>query len=408
MRSRSRLRSEHPYRASRSSRHENDPVRNADAALFGDRVEWGKAAGRQSYREVHFRSKSQTVGGVIVALNITKGAETGRESENGRVQIMDLGTVSDEFAADVRAGLTSLPKTLSPKYFYDDLGSILFQAICHLPEYYVTRAEDEILAARSCDIIEAVGNPTRLVELGSGAATKTRHLIRAALSRQPALDYVPIDIEPTTLRVTAEALVAEFETLSVTGLAGTFESGVAQIGSLPALDARESTLMLFLGSTIGNLDPEPRLDLLRSLRSVLRPGDALLLGADAVKSESILIPAYDDALGITAAFNRNLLVRINRELAGTFDLAGFRHMARYDGQFQRIEMHLVSNAAQHVSVAGIGLEIDFAENETIHTENSYKFTKNAIESLGREAGFELARMWTDAGGLYCDYLLTVI
>lgn len=343
-----------------------------------------------------------------MAINLQTRTETPRKSQKGRVQIIDLGIVRDEFAADVRAGLTSRPKSLSPKYFYDDLGAILFQAICLLPEYYVTRAEDEILAERSGDILEAVGNPIRLVELGSGAATKTRHLIRAALSRQAALDYVPIDIESATLRLTAETLVGEFEAIRVTGLAGTFESGVAKIASLPACEASESMLMLFLGSTIGNLDPEARRDLLGSLRNVLRPGDALLLGADAVKSESILIPAYDDALGVTAAFNRNLLARINRELGGTFDLAAFRHQARYDRQLQRIEMHLVSNAAQHVNVAGVGIEIDFAENETIHTENSYKFTKADIESVGRETGFELARVWTDGSGLFCDYLLAAI
>jgi dimethylhistidine N-methyltransferase len=321
---------------------------------------------------------------------------------SSRAQVVRLRLAVDDFAADVRRGLTSHPKTLDPKYFYDDLGSILFEAICKLPEYYVGRAEEEILASRSDEIVKALGQPVRLVELGSGSARKTRTLIRCILSGQPHLEYIPVDIDASLLSATAEALVTEFATLSVIALAGTFDSAIEHLGKSSSATI-ERTLVLFLGSTIGNLEPAARRDLLRSLRRLLRPGDAVLLGADAVKSEAVLVPAYDDALGVTAAFNRNLLVRINRELDGAFDLSTFRHAARYDADLQRIEMHLVSVVQQSVRVDGI--DIDFAEGETIHSENSYKFTSRTIEALASETSFEVTREWSDAQGFFKTFLL---
>lgn len=329
----------------------------------------------------------------------------GELSAAERVKIVDLATASDDFAEDVRRGLASSPKTLSPKYFYDDLGSVLFDAICRLPEYYVMRAEDEILARHGGEILGSLGSRIRLVELGSGRGIKTRRLIRNAMSRQETLRYVPIDIDPVMLTETANALAAEFDGLHVTALATVFENGVAQLPNL-AREPGETTLVLFLGSTIGNLDPAARHELLHMIRSGLRAGDALLLGADSVKSDAILIPAYDDALGVTAAFNLNLLVRINRELGGTFDVAGFRHLARYDHGLDRIEMHLVSSKAQTARAAGI--EVHFAEGETIHTESSYKFTPAMIESLARDSAFELTRTWTDSKHYFADYLLTAV
>jgi L-histidine N-alpha-methyltransferase len=325
--------------------------------------------------------------------------------KNLPVDFVHVGTTTDDFAADVRAGLTSTPKTLSPKYFYDRLGGVLFEAICELPEYYVTRAEDEILGARSGEILEAIGRHIRLIELGSGTARKTRHLIGAALSRQAALNYWATDIDATSLETTAGALAAEFDGLRVLGVAGTFESAITEVAARLPRDSADATLVLFLGSTIGNLEPDERGELLRSIRTSLRPGDAFLLGADSVKSQAILVPAYDDALGVTAAFNRNLLVRINRELGGTFDLATFRHDARYDAGLHRIEMHLVSVTAQLVRVPGAGIDIEFAEGESIHTESSYKFTTEMIESLARGTGFALEHVWTDARALFADYLL---
>jgi dimethylhistidine N-methyltransferase len=330
--------------------------------------------------------------------------KTSAESAEGRIRIVDLAPVPNDFAADVRAGLTSRPKTLDPRYFYDDLGVSLFDAICRLPEYYVTRAEDEILASYAQEILDASGRPLRLVELGSGAATKTRRLIRPLIERQQHVEYVAIDMEATTLRATAEALVREYGTLSVTGLAAAFDSGIAELTDLVRAGG-EATLVLFLGTTIGNFDPAGQSALLSTLREVLRPGDTLLLGVDEVKSKSILIPAYDDALGVTGAFNRNLLVRINRELKGSFDLARFRHVVRYDENLDRIEMHLVSASVQSVSIAALGIHVDFDEGESIHTESSYKFTKSAIESLAADSGFALIRSWTDHQSLYSDHLL---
>jgi dimethylhistidine N-methyltransferase len=319
-----------------------------------------------------------------------------------RVKILELEPARDNFGTDVRHGLSSTPKVLSPKYFYDDLGAILFEAICRLPEYYVTRAENRTLELHGSEILRAAGSQLRLVELGSGSATKTRHLIRPLLARQETAEYVSIDIDSGTLAATANALTAQFSGLHVTGLVASFESGVVQIANL-ARRSGESTLVLFLGSTIGNFEPDARRDLLRMVRSGLREDDALLLGADSAKSEAILIPAYDDALGVTAAFNRNLLVRINRELGGNFDLAHFRHEARYDRELHRIEMHLVSACAHVVHAAG--MDVAFAEGETIHTESSYKFTRSEIETLAADTGFELAHAWTDENEWFGDYLL---
>jgi dimethylhistidine N-methyltransferase len=325
-----------------------------------------------------------------------------RESATERVKILELESARDNFAADVRHGLSATPKVLSPKYLYDDLGSVLFDAICRLPEYYVTRTEDRILELYGSEILRAAGSRLRIVELGSGSAAKTHHLIRPLLAGQETVDYFAIDIDAVTLAATAKALTAQFGALHVTGLVAPFETGIVQIANL-ARRSGEATLVLFLGSTIGNFDPDGQRNLLHMVRSGLRENDTLLLGADSAKSDAILVPAYDDVLGVTAAFNRNLLVRINREAEGTFDVAHFHHKAIYDRERHRIEMHLVSDRAQTVRAAGI--EIAFAYGETIHTESSYKFTRAEIESLAGETGFELMQMWTDDKQWFGDYLL---
>ena len=319
------------------------------------------------------------------------------------VKFIDLTKGSADFAEDVSRGLTREPKALSPRFFYDDLGSILFEAICRLDEYYVTRAEAEILREAGSAIVAALHGPISLVDLGCGSAGKTRHIIDNVLRRQPGLDYVPIDIDAGILRTTAETLSAEYRPLSVTAIAGSFDDALR---ALPAhLDAGTQALVLFLGSTIGNFEPEEQRNMLRSIRAALKSGDVVLLGADLVKTEDILIPAYDDVLGVTAAFNRNLLVRINRELGGTFDVSAFDHAVRYDAQRQRIEMHLVSKRRQIVTVATPELEIAFAEGESIHTESSYKFTRQNVEMLAREAGFRLTHQWTDDRRWFGEHLL---
>jgi dimethylhistidine N-methyltransferase len=307
------------------------------------------------------------------------------------------------FADDVRAGLTARPKTLPPKYFYDELGSALFEAICLLPEYYLTRAEAEILTTRAAEIVALV-EPARLVELGSGTALKTRFLIQAGLSRG-ALAYSAIDISQSVLVATAKALVAEYPTLAVRSYQGDYYDGLRQLALDQPSATNGRTLALFLGSNIGNFDPPQALRLVRAIREALRSSDALLLGTDLKKDPAMLEAAYDDAIGLTAAFNRNILARINRELGGHFDLATFAHRARYNREAGRIEMHLESLTDQTIAIDTLSLRVSFASGETIHTESSYKFSPHDIERLARDAGFTLARSWTDEAGRFACNLL---
>ncbi len=309
------------------------------------------------------------------------------------------------FAEDVREGLTAPPKTLKPKYFYDDLGSRLFEAICALPEYYVTRAEASILGHHGADIVARLPGPLRLVELGSGDASKSRFIIEALLDRQPdGVDYVSIDISTSALKRSAQELRADYPRLRVHPQVGDYMAG---LGVLADNRNRSTvrTLVLFLGSTLGNLEPPEAAELLAGIRAMLEPGDGLLLGLDLKKSEDVLIPAYDDALGVTAAFNLNLLVRINRELGGGFDLRGFEHRAVYDRERGRVEMHLVSRRDQRVPIDALGLEVGFTAGEWILSECSYKFDREQVEWLAAEAGFVLDGLWTDADGLFSSNLL---
>jgi len=306
------------------------------------------------------------------------------------------------FADDVRRGLTATPKFLLPHYFYDALGSALFSAICELPEYYVTRAEDEILRTKAAEIAAAFGPNVRIAELGSGSARKTRHLIEAVLHRQPSLDYFPIDVDAGILASSSRELLNAYPNLSITAICGDFRDPAALLRPfLPPSGAR--TIVLFLGSSIGNLDPSAAGAMLANLRTALVPGDALFLGADLRKSPSILEPAYDDSLGVTAAFNRNLLVRINRELGGTFDLATFAHRAFYNASEGRIEMHLVSKIAQRVLINGY--EVAFEEGESIHTENSHKYDVATLSALAAAGNFSIERRWSDSHGYLADLLL---
>ncbi len=327
------------------------------------------------------------------------------------------GSTGGSFAEDVRRGLTADPKFLLAKYFYDELGSRLFEAITALPEYYVTRAETEILAAHAAEMAAAVAGPLRLVELGSGDARKTRLLIGALLARQETLEYLPIDVSESALERSGEELAAEHPGLRVTGYVADYRDALAALaapatalGGAPEAEParRARTLILFLGSTLGNLNPDDQLALFREVRAVLAPGDGFLLGTDLRKPLAELIPAYDDALGVTAAFDLNLLLRINRELGGDFDLAAFRHLARYDERDHRIEMHLESRIPQRVRIAALDLEIELAAGETIWTESSYKFSLEQVAHLGSESGFHLARTWTDAGRRFGSHLLLAI
>lgn len=306
------------------------------------------------------------------------------------------------FAEDVRAGLTGKPKALLPKYFYDELGSHLFEAICLLPEYYLTRAESEILSNHAEEIIaeSAVDShqSIRLIELGNGSSSKTRFLIEALLHQRKSLAYLPIDISTASLRRSSEELLRLYPTLSIEAYAADYFTALQALSSPPAQrsDSSETqTIVLFLGSSIGNLDAAEARALLKRIRDALQPLDALLIGADLKKSAAVLVPAYDDALGVTAAFNLNLLLRINRELDADFDLRKFEHKALYNEPPGRVEMHILSRAAQRVEIRALDLEIQFEEGESIHTENSYKYNQDELAALALDTRFRLARTWFD-------------
>jgi L-histidine N-alpha-methyltransferase len=305
------------------------------------------------------------------------------------------------FAEDVRAGLTDPHKHLPSKYFYDALGSALFEAICDLPEYYLTRAETEILSYNAQAIVDAVGTPLELVELGSGSAIKTRLLIDAVFTRQAQLRYRPIDISKAALDASARSLQHEYPGIVVDGVNADYASGLR----LLSRNGSRCTLALFLGSNIGNFNPVEAERTLGMLRSVLEPGDCFLLGADLKKDRRALELAYDDPTGVTAAFNLNLLGRINRELGGEFDLKQFRHRAFYNEEQGRVESHLVSLRRQDVPIKDVGIVAHFEEGETIHTESSYKFDTQSIGRLANATGFDVRATWTDPAHRFADFLL---
>lgn len=312
------------------------------------------------------------------------------------------------FAADITAGLKASPKHLFPKYFYDELGSRLFDAICLLPEYYLTRAEDEILGHYSDEIAAALQVETRLLEMGSGSASKTRSLIEALLSRQRELLYIPIDISESALETSARVLLQSYPLLRIEAYAGDYYTGLAALRTSGPPPAGRRTLALFLGSNIGNFDAEESLTFLRSLRRVLRAGDALLLGADLKKDAGTLEAAYDDSLGVTAAFNLNLLARINRELKGDFDLRSFRHRAMYNESLGRIEVYLESTRSQTVNLKDLDCQVRFAEGERIHTESSYKYDLAQLSRMAEQTGFARTRTWFDHAGRFSSNLFVAV
>jgi dimethylhistidine N-methyltransferase len=328
----------------------------------------------------------------------SKGAEPSRRLIIHRLDPEDNRA---DFAGDVRNGLCSNPKRLSPKYFYDELGSHLFEAICYLPEYYLTRAEAEILATNADEIVSecdgSAQRPMRLIELGSGSAVKTRFLIEALLRFQPELHYIPVDISALSLERSSAELLHEYQRLRITAYAADYFAALRSAAG-PGISGRPATyrnVVLFLGSNIGNFDPDESRKFLREIRKSLRPDDVLLLGADLKKNPATLVAAYDDALGVTAAFNLNLLSRINRELDGDLNLASFSHRALYNEQEGRVESHLVSRLAQSATIRSIGLQVAFAQDETIHTESSYKFNLDQLSELARATGFKPERTWFD-------------
>ncbi|MGW3646164.1 L-histidine N(alpha)-methyltransferase [Streptomyces sp. NPDC000878] len=299
--------------------------------------------------------------------------------------------------ADVLHGLTRTPKTLPPKWFYDAHGSELFDQITELDEYYPTRAEREILVARAGEIAAVTGART-LVELGSGSSEKTRYLLDALSELET---YVPVDVSESALRQAGEALIAERPGLGVHALIADFTGGLA----LPGTPGPR--LVAFLGGTIGNLLPAERAGFLSSVRALLSPGDALLLGTDLVKDASVLVPAYDDAAGVTAAFNKNVLTVVNRELGADFDPDAFEHVALWDAENEWIEMRLRSLAEQTVKVPALDLAVDFTAGEEMRTEVSAKFRKEGVGAELAAAGLELRHWWTDSADRFALSLSVV-
>jgi dimethylhistidine N-methyltransferase len=324
-------------------------------------------------------------------------------SNDPRFVLLSAPAQEDDFAHDVRVGLTAARKWLPPRWFYDELGSSLFDTICFLPEYYVMRAEASVLTAHRAEIASAFGSDVRLVELGSGAARKTRILLDSITRRQREVEYAPVDVDASMLERMGRDLLRDYDTLRITAVRSDFRQPSVPLSLLP--HTRSRTVVLFLGSTIGNLSPEEATAMLRDLRSALSPGDALFLGADLKKSRDVLEPAYNDALGVTAAFNLNLLARINRELGGAFDIAAFQHLAFYDEMHGRIEMHLVSRRAQRVRIDALDLEVAFDEGERIHTESSYKHDASTLRALADASGFTVEQTWTDPRRWFADVLM---
>jgi L-histidine Nalpha-methyltransferase len=299
--------------------------------------------------------------------------------------------------ADVLAGLSATPKTLPPKYFYDERGSALFDEITRLPEYYLTRAETSILRTRAAEIA-ALSGCVSLVELGSGTSAKTGLLLRAMLDAGTLREFVPLDVDPAVLTEATDALAARYPGLRLAPFVGDFEH---DLGAIPPAGRR---MIAFLGSTIGNLEPTARAQLLRQVRAALRAGDTFLLGTDLVKDTGRLLRAYNDAAGVTAEFNRNVLRVINKELSADFDVDEFEHVAIWDATRQWIEMRLRSTRPQAVRIADLDLTVSFAAGEEMRTEISAKFRPEQVRVELTAAGLEPVQSWTDDNG---DFALTL-
>jgi len=307
---------------------------------------------------------------------------------------VENGGSKNTFAEDVIAGLTSNPKTLPPKYFYDNAGSELFEKICSTPEYYVTRTEASILKENSESIAKANKGKNLIVELGSGSSIKTRYILNAFIKQNSSVNYVPIDVSEILIQ-SGNGLLNDFEGLTVTGIIGEYEESIEAATEI----FPQPKLILFLGSSIGNFDLLHAEEFLGKLSSSMRKGDSLLIGFDLVKNESVLNAAYNDREGVTAEFNMNLLRRINREFGSEVNLENFEHKAHFNNIESRIEMHLISKCDHSFSLNGSG-EIKFRKGDSIHTENSYKFTDEMIRELASTAGLTISESWKDENNYF--------
>jgi len=298
--------------------------------------------------------------------------------------------VIPDYVEEVVRGLSGSPKTLPCKLFYDERGSALFEKITELPEYYPTRTELEILRRYSREMALAAGSPVSIIELGAGTATKTSTLLQAVARRQIRVKYLPVDISPTALAAAKKRVRQELPGALVQPVVADFAHGFDFLSKVPG-----RKLVLYLGSSIGNFDGDDAVKFLGNVRDQLAPGDALLLGTDMVKDASILVPAYDDAQGVTAEFDKNILLRINRELDANFDLDSFRHIAQWNPRCSRMEIYLESTCAQTAVIGLTGSVVHFAAGERIHTENSYKYTLEMVERMLCVSGFKLEKTWFD-------------
>jgi len=305
-------------------------------------------------------------------------------------------------ALAAREGLSAAPKRLPSWLFYDEAGSALFEQITELPEYYLTRTERTIFETYAGEMLQAAGASLTLIELGAGTASKTCILIEELLQRQSRSLFYPIDVSPTALQEAVSQLGKRFPQLRVNPIVADYSGGVE---ALNRISGRK--LLLYIGSSIGNFELDESIRMLRRIRRSLRPGDALLLGADFAKSPKILLPAYNDAQGITAAFNKNILARLNRELDADFDLDAFRHVALWNKRCSRMEIYLESERTQQVFLPAIDMDVELAAGERIHTENSYKYTMGMIESIVGESGFMLEQTWQDRQNWFGVHLARV-
>jgi dimethylhistidine N-methyltransferase len=307
-----------------------------------------------------------------------------------------------EFAADVRAGLTrSGQKELPSKYLYDNVGSALFEVISHLPEYGLTRADERLLRRHADEIVDRLAGPVAVAELGSGSGKKTRWLLEAFCRRQRT-SYYPIEISRSAL-VMCERELSDIDAISIVGFEREYLDGLLEVAEYRK--SGQHLFVLFLGSTIGNFDRPAGLKFLAEVRRILEPGDSLLLGTDLEKPSAQLLGAYDDELGVTAAFNLNLLARTNRELGADFDLRQFAHLARINREARSVEMHLLSKRRQIVSIPAAEIVIEFLEGETIWTESSHKYSAGEIVETARDAGFRCETQWIDEQWPFAENLL---
>lgn len=321
-------------------------------------------------------------------------------SRPGRLSIVRVGGSADQetqtLAEAVRSGLGANPKWLPFRFFYDAIGSQLFEAICELPEYYLTRVEDRILREHADAMIEGWDVAPTIIELGSGSSTKTQRLIAAALGTYGRLHYIPIDVSPTILQASARSLVEDFPGLHVTGYAGDYS--VALPEALASCVGPK--LVVFLGSSLGNYETDAAVGLLARISRGFGPNDRLLLGTDLAKDRHVVEAAYDDPAGVTARFNKNLLARINRELNADFQLDRFAHQAPYLEDRGRVEIRLVSLADHVVRIPGADLVVQFAEGESIHTEYSHKYSLRTLQEMAARSGFTEETAWSDPAGWF--------